>query len=108
MPFFEALRSRSSNRKQSISNAIPSDAHSQSTHHSKDNTMKSKGSRASTTVSSMQADASGNDDEKSDFQKFLEKAKKDAEREERKKIQEVLDAERRRREANMSPWAGRM
>jgi hypothetical protein len=39
---------------------------------------------------------------------FLEKARKDAEKAEKMKLREIKEAERRRREVNMSPWAGRM
>ncbi|TVY56186.1 hypothetical protein LCER1_G002507 [Lachnellula cervina] len=40
-----------------------------------------------------------------DYGKFLAKAQKDAEKLEKKKLREVQEAERRKREVNMSPWA---
>jgi len=40
-----------------------------------------------------------------DYGKFLAKARKDAEKEEKKKAREVEEAERRKRAVNMSPWA---
>ncbi|TVY87415.1 hypothetical protein LAWI1_G006274 [Lachnellula willkommii] len=40
-----------------------------------------------------------------DYGKFLAKAQKDAEKLEKKKLREVEEAERRKREVNMSPWA---
>jgi hypothetical protein len=43
-------------------------------------------------------------DEARDYELFLEKARKDAERAEKKKLREIKAA----REVNMSPWAGRM
>jgi flagellar biosynthesis/type III secretory pathway protein FliH len=46
--------------------------------------------------------------EMDDYEKFLEKARKEAEKAEKKKEKEIKEAERRRREVNMSPWAGRM
>lgn len=44
------------------------------------------------------------DDEERDYQVFLEKAKKDAEQAERKRIAEIRAA----RQVNLSPWGGRM
>jgi hypothetical protein len=44
------------------------------------------------------------DDEERDYQEFLEKARKDAERAEKKKLREIKAA----REVNLSPWGGRM
>lgn len=43
-----------------------------------------------------------------DYQKFLEKSRKEAEREEKRKLKELKEAERRRQEVNMSPWGNRM
>jgi hypothetical protein len=48
------------------------------------------------------------DEEADDYSKFLEKAKKDAEKAEKLKMREIREAERRKREVNMSPWGNRM
>jgi len=44
------------------------------------------------------------DDEERDYQEFLEKARIDAEKEERRRLKELKAA----REVNLSPWASRM
>lgn len=44
------------------------------------------------------------DDEERDYQIFLERARKEEERAERKKLAEIKAA----RQVNLSPWGGRM
>jgi len=44
------------------------------------------------------------DDEERDYQEFLEKARRDAEKAEKKKLRELKAA----REVNLSPWGNRM
>lgn len=44
------------------------------------------------------------DEEERDYQQFLDKAKKDAEKQEKKRLREIQAA----REVNLSPWASRM
>ena len=46
-----------------------------------------------------------NTEEADDYEKFLAKAKKDAEKLEKKKLKQFEEAERRKREVNMSPFA---
>jgi hypothetical protein len=48
------------------------------------------------------------DDEERDYREFLAKAKREEEKAEKKRQMEVREAERRKKEFNMSPWASRM
>lgn len=100
--FFKNIRSRSKasteSTKHSIFRITSRDSHSQSTYQSKDNDKH----QASTTASPM------SEEEADDYSKFLEKAKKDAEKAEKLKMREIREAERRKREVNMSPWGSRM
>lgn len=48
------------------------------------------------------------DEESRDFQLFLEKTKLEEERRKRAKVNAAMEAERRKKACNMSPWAGRM
>lgn len=100
---FKNMRSRSKasheSTKHSIFRVTSTDSHSQPTYLSKDTEPKDK---ASTSISPMGSEVAD------DYSKFLEKAKKDAEKAEKMKIKEIREAERRKREVNMSPWGGRM
>jgi len=102
--FFKNIRSRSKgseeSTKQSIFRITSTDSHSQSTYQSKDNDPTKH--NASSTASPM------SDEEADDYSKFLEQAKKDAEQAEKLKMREIREAERRKREVNMSPWGSRM
>jgi len=49
-----------------------------------------------------------NANENRDFAVFLEKTKRDEEREERDRLKAIVEAEKRKKEFNMSPWGGRM
>lgn len=106
--FFKSLRSKSSSSKgaeQGVHRVTSSDARSQSTHNSKGDMADSKG-RSTAIMSSIDTERTSGD--MGDFEKFLEQSRKDAEREEKKKLKELKEAERRRQEVNMSPWASRM
>lgn len=59
-------------------------------------------------IAQLGADGKTPDAEQGDYDKFLEQAKKDAEKAEKLKLKELQEAERRKREVNLSPWAGRM
>ena len=48
------------------------------------------------------------DGEESDYQEFLAKAKREEENAEKKRQKDTQEAERRKKEFNMSPWASRM
>ena len=65
-----------------------------------------------TAVATSAAMTSPGGKEMNDFQKFMEKSRRDEEKAERKREKEreraVREAERRKREVNMSPWARRM
>jgi alanyl-tRNA synthetase len=100
--FFKNMRSRSKasteSTKHSIFRITSTDSHSQSTYHNKD----ADKHQASATASPI------SDEEADDYSKFVEKAKKDAEKAEKLKMKELREAERRKREVNMSPWGSRM
>jgi ADP-ribosylglycohydrolase len=81
---------------------------SSSTH---DETVNSKGSTTPapmTRLDTIQQRSTNEDSEARDYELFLEKAKKDAEKAEKMKLKEIREADRRRREVNLSPWGGRM
>ena len=42
-----------------------------------------------------------------DYEAFLERARREAEEEERARLAKAREAERRRKEFSMDPWAGR-
>jgi len=92
---FKNLRSRSKssskNFKPSIFRIASADSHSQGDVDSK--------VQSSAVVSSMTTE------EANDYERFLAKARKDAEKLEKRKLKEFEEAERRKREVNMSPWA---
>ena len=48
------------------------------------------------------------DDGDRDYREFLAKAKREEEKAEKKRQMEVREAEQRKKEFNMSPWASRM
>lgn len=99
---FKNIRSRSKastkSTKHSIFRITSADSHSQSTYPSRDTDKHQVSSRASPM----------SDEDADDYSKFLEKAKKDAEKAEKLKLKGLREAERRKREVNMSPWGGRM
>jgi len=101
--FFKNVRSRSKasteSTKHSIFRITSRDSNSQSTYQSKDTDPKHQASATASPMSAEEAD---------DYSKFLEKAKKDAEKAEKLKMREIREAERRKREVNMSPWGSRM
>jgi hypothetical protein len=80
---------------------------SSSTH---DGTVNSKGSNPvpMARLDTIQQRSTNEDSEARDYELFLEKAREDAEKAEKMKLREIKEAERRRREVNLSPWAGRM
>jgi hypothetical protein len=94
---FKNLRSRSKTSskstitKPSIFRITSADSHSQGDVDSK---VQSSAVVSSTTT-----------EEANDYEKFLAKARKDAEKLEKKRLKEFEEAERRKREVNMSPWA---
>lgn len=101
---FKALRSKSSSKSTKNSSMVyraSTDAHSHTTHYTQGDT---KGATATIISTPKTDDSKGSDD----YQKFLEKSRKEAEREEKRKLKELKEAERRRQEVNMSPWGGRM
>jgi hypothetical protein len=61
-----------------------------------------------TRLDTIQQRSTNEDSEARDYELFLEKARKDAEKAEEMKLREIKEAERRRREVNLSPWGGRM
>lgn len=95
---FKNLRSRSKSSskstKPSIFRVTSSSSHSQGDTDSK--------APSSAVVDSMTTE------EADDYEKFLAKARKEAEKLEKKKLKEFEASERRKREVNMSPWASRM
>jgi hypothetical protein len=59
-------------------------------------------------LETIQQRSANENNEARDYELFLEKAKKDEEKAEKAKLREIREAERRRKEFNLSPWAGRM
>ncbi|CAG8948651.1 hypothetical protein HYFRA_00001771 [Hymenoscyphus fraxineus] len=104
---FKSFRSKSSSKStnnSSMAHRTSMDAHSHTAHYTQGDAMDTKG--PTTTI--MSSPESGKTTGSDDYQKFIEKSRKDAEREEKRKLKELKEAERRRQEVNMSPWASRM
>ncbi|EPE37144.1 hypothetical protein GLAREA_09307 [Glarea lozoyensis ATCC 20868] len=102
---FKALRSKSSSKSTTQQESLRvTSADSQHTHASHDQKQPSE------IVTAMSTRKSGK--EMDDFEKFLEKSRRDEEKLERKREKErereLREAERRKKEVNMSPWASRM
>jgi hypothetical protein len=106
--FFKKLRSSSKSSPKSTKSIMTRIASTSSSTH--DGTVNSKGSTPTpmTRLDTIQQRSTNEDSEARDYELFLEKARKDAEKAEKMKLKEIEEAERRRREVNLSPWAGRM
>jgi hypothetical protein len=106
--FFKKLRSSSKSSSKSTKPSMTRITSTSSSTH--DETVNSKGSTPvpTTRLDTIQQRSTNEDNEARDYELFLEKARKDAEKAEKMKLREIKEAERRRREVNLSPWAGRM
>jgi ATP-dependent protease HslVU (ClpYQ) ATPase subunit len=102
---FKKLRSRSKSTSKSTK---PSISRMLSTSSSRENKLGSKTVDVTVSPAPMAnlnlTGQAGTNDEAKDYEKFLEKARKDAERAEKRKLKEIKAA----KEVNMSPWASRM
>jgi hypothetical protein len=106
--FFKKLRSSSKSSSKSTKPTMTRITSTSSSTH--DGTVNSKGSDPApvTRLDTIQQRSTNEDSEARDYELFLEKARKDAEKAEKMKLREIKEADRRRREVNLSPWAGRM
>jgi hypothetical protein len=116
--FFKKLRSRSKSKssKQSGITHITSLSSSHSSHKNTNRHSQSKAPDVLVTPPTndlnerlamheqLREGQQRSDDEERDYQIFLEKARKEEERAERKKLAEIRAA----RQVNLSPWGGRM
>jgi hypothetical protein len=106
--FFKKLRSSSKSSKRTKPGMTRITSTSSSTHDGTVNSKESTSPAPMTRLDTIQQRPTNEDSEARDYELFLEKARKDVEKAEKMKLREIKEAERRRREVNLSPWAGRM
>lgn len=108
--FFKALRSRRHSSKDSCSvcdkTSMPSD--SPSHRHSQPSCAHTGSHSTSHTQSQSQSQDGSTSAGRTDYEVFLEKARREEEERARIRQQEIRDAERRRREFTLDPWAGKI
>jgi rubrerythrin len=106
--FFKALRSRRHSSKDSCSvcdkTSMPSDSPS---HRNSQPSCAHTGSHSTSHTQSQSQDGSTSAG-RTDYEVFLEKARREEEERARIRQQEIRDAERRRREFTLDPWAGKI
>jgi len=98
--FFKGLRSRSKSSPKSIDDNTATRTTSITL------SLPRRSSSKTHTVTTLVEERT--DEEESDYQEFLAKARRDEEEAERKKIKEAKKAERHQKQVDMNPWSSRM
>ena len=105
MTFFKSLRSKSSSKSQhTTQHSLRITSHDSHRSASLDHDDHKSSALIATSMAPPPKKAA----QKSDYEKYLEKLRKEDEKAEKKKEKELKEAKRRREEVNMSPWASRM